>query len=162
MTKAQYLSWFDEVVDPTETVFRLIPAEKLQWKLTETSFSIGQLLRHIPAALEFFAKVLKGEDLPVRSMREIMVANRHQESATVEEAVRQMRSVVPMFKAAVEALDEDQFQNAMLDTPQKGRTFYWRYCAFALEHHIHHLMELHLNLKVLGVRVNTRTLYAGS
>lgn len=161
MTKAQFLSWFDEVVGPTESIFHLIPADKLQWKLTETSFTIGQLLRHIPLSLEFFARVMNNEQVPVRTMKEIMIANRYQESATVEEAVLGLRWAAGKFKEAVNALHEDQFQNDELDTPQKGRTRYWRYCAFALEHHIHHLMELHLNLKVLGIRVNTKTLYAG-
>lgn len=161
MTKAQYLSWLDEVVGPTEPVFHLVPEDKLDWKLTETSFTIGQLLKHMPVSLEFFAKVMNHEPLPVRTMREIMIANRYQPSATVEEAVMGMRWATSKFKEVVSALPEDTFQNGELDTPQKGRVPYWRYCAFAIEHHIHHLMELHLNLKVLGIRVNTKTLYAG-
>jgi len=79
----------------------------------------------------------------------------------VEEAVADMRRATARFKEAVNALQENQFQHDELDTPQKGRVPYWRYCTFALEHHIHHLMELHLNLKVLGIAVNTKTLYAG-
>ncbi len=161
MTKAQYLSWLDEVVGPTESVFHLVPEDKLDWKLTETSFTIGQLLKHMPVSLEFFAKVMNHEPLPVRTMREIMIANRYQPSATVDEAVMGMRWATSKFKEVVSALPEDTFQNDELDTPQKGRVPYWRYCAFAIEHHIHHLMELHLNLKVLGIRVNTKTLYAG-
>ncbi len=161
MTKAQYLAWFDEVVGPTESIFHLVPEDKLDWKLTETSFSIGQLLKHIPVSLEFFAKVMNNEPLPFRTMKEIMIANRHQESATVEEAVMEWQRATGKFREAVNTLREDQFQNDEFDTPQKGRTRYWRYCAFALEHHIHHLMELHLNLKVLGMHVNTKTLYVG-
>jgi|DewCreStandDraft_4_1066084.scaffolds.fasta_scaffold30432_4 uncharacterized damage-inducible protein DinB len=161
MTKAQYLSWFDEVVGPTESIFHLVPEDKLQWRLVESSFNVGQILKHIPLSLEFFAKVINNEPLPVRTMREIMIANRHQKSATVEEAVADMRRATARFKEAVNALQENQFQHDELDTPQKGRVPYWRYCTFALEHHIHHLMELHLNLKVLGIAVNTKTLYAG-
>jgi hypothetical protein len=91
MTKAQYLSWFDEVVGPTESIFHLVPEDKLQWRLVKSSFNVGQILKHIPLSLEFFAKVINNEPLPVRTMREIMIANRHQKSATVEEAVADMR-----------------------------------------------------------------------
>jgi hypothetical protein len=161
MTKEQYLSWFDEVVKPTEVLFHRVPADKLTWKLTPNSFTLGQLLRHIPGALAFMAKVIGGEELPCKSFREIMVANRSHASATVEEGIESLASSVTTFKNAVASLSETQFQNEMLDTPQWGRTFYWRYCAFVLEHHIHHLMELHLNLKVLGVDVNTKSLYVG-
>jgi uncharacterized damage-inducible protein DinB len=161
MTKAQYLDWFDEVVKPTEEIFRRVPSDKLDWKLTERSFTLGQLLRHIPGALAFFAMVMNSEDLPYKSLREIMVANRNHESSTVEEAIARLNECIAKFRGAVENLSEQQFQNETLDTPQKGRVHYWRYCAFALEHHIHHLMEMHLNLKVLGVDVNTKSLYVG-
>ena len=161
MTKAQYLSWFDEVVGPTESIFRLVPPDKLDWKLTEESFTLGQLLRHMPGALFFFAKVINNEEWPAKSLREVMVANRTHPSTTVEEAIAKLGSSTIAFKGAIDALSEEQFQNEMVDTPQKGRVGYWRYCAFALEHHIHHVMEMHLNLKLLGVKVNTKTLYTG-
>jgi uncharacterized damage-inducible protein DinB len=161
MTKAQYLSWFDEVLQPTEPTFRRVPSDKLEFRLTERGFTVGQLLSHIPASLRFFSIVLNNEEPPLKSMREILVANRRQGSATVEEGVRYLTSATHAFKQSVEKLTEDQFQNDLLDTPQKGRVHYWRYCAFAIEHHIHHLMELHLSLKVLGVDVNTQSLYVG-
>jgi len=161
MTKAQYLLWFDDVVRPTEPTFRRVPADKLTWKLTASSFSVGQLLRHIPLALKFSAKVLCNEEVPLRSLREIFVANRNHSSATVEQAVDELHAARERFIAAVNTLSEEQFQSGLLDTPQLGRTHYWRYGAFVLEHHIHHLMELHLNLKVLGVPVDTKTLYVG-
>ncbi len=161
MTKAQYLSWFDEVTGPTESIFRLVSPDKLDWKLTGESFTLGQQLRHMPGALAFFVRVINNEEWPAKSLREIMVANRSHPSSTVEEAVESLGRATAAFKNAVDALSEEKFHNEMLDTPQKGRVYYWRYCAFALEHHIHHVMELHLNLKVLGVKVNTKTLYVG-
>ena len=161
MTKEQYLSWFDEVVKPTETLFRRVPVDKVEFKLTEKSFTIGQQLAHIPASLDFLAMVVAREKLPLNSMREILVANRHQHSVAVEQGIESLRRATEDFKGAVEKLSEEEFQAGLLDTPQKGRVPYWRYCAFALEHHIHHLMELHLNLKVLGVDVNTKSLYVG-
>jgi len=161
MTKEQYLTWFDEVLQPTEPTFLRVPPEKLDFKLTERSFSIGQLVSHIPASLSFMAKVIRREELPQKSLRGILLSNRHQSSASVEEGVKRLKAATSEFKDAVGALTEDRFQYELLDTPQRGRVHYWRYCAFVLEHHIHHLMELHLCLKVLGVRVNTITLYAG-
>ncbi|MDL1893583.1 DinB family protein [Sphingobacteriales bacterium CHB3] len=161
MTKAQYLSWFDEVVRPTEPTFLRVPAEKLDFQLTAKSFSVGQLLAHIPLSLLFLAKVIRRDELPYKSMREILVHNRRQNILGVDAAVSTLREAIGGFKGAVDSLSEEQFQSDMLDTPQLGRVHYWRYCAFALEHHIHHFMELHLSLKVLGVDVNTKTLYAG-
>lgn len=161
MTIPQYLSWFDEVVAPTEPMFRLVPADKLDWKLTPSSFTLGQQLSHMPRALWFNTRVLISDELPLKSMREILVANRRQSSSTVEEAVDQFHKTAVGFRLAVQQRGEEAFQNHVLDTPQKGKMACWHFALFVVEHHIHHLMELHLNLKVLGVPVDTGTLYRG-
>jgi uncharacterized damage-inducible protein DinB len=161
MTKAEYLAWFDEVLQPTEPMFRLVPFDKLNFKLTENSFTIGQQLSHMPAAFGFMAKVINREKLPLNSVREILVANRRQHSVGVEQGIEDIKKSTATFKSAVEKLLEDEFQHGLIDTPQKGRVPYWRYCAFALEHHIHHVMELHVSLRSLGVEVNTKSLYFG-
>jgi len=161
MTKAEYLAWFNEVLQPTEPTFRLVPADKLDFKLTEGSFTIGQLLSHIPGALRYNEKVLRQEELPYKSVREILVANRRHPSVTVDEGIAFLLKAGSGFANAVESLKESQFQHELLDTPQKGRVPYWRFCAFVLEHHIHHVMELHIALRALGVQVNTKSLYFG-
>jgi len=143
-------------------MFLLVPSDRLDWKATPTSFTVGQLLNHIPRSLWFITKVMNGEELPLKSMREIFVANRRQASSGPEEAIQLLATCVSDFKAAIQKLGDERFQNGLVDTPQKGRIPYWRYAAFALEHHIHHLMELHMCLKLLGVKVNTGTLYTAS
>ena len=160
MKVAEYLSWFEDVVGPTERIFRSVPPEKIDWKLTETSFSMGQILSHIPRAISFMTKVLNHDELPLKSLREIMLSNRRQPSATVDEALADLSAATARFKAVVRGIPDEMFAVGMLDTPQLGKVQYWRYAAFVLEHHIHHLMELHLCLKALGVKVNTGTLYS--
>jgi hypothetical protein len=161
MTTQQYLAWFDEVLAPTEPMFLRVPPDKLDWKLTPGSFTLGQLINHIPRSLWFMAKVINKEEWPLKSMREILVSNRRQQSSPPQEAVELLRSSTSDYRNAVDALTDNQFRNGLVDTPQKGRIPYWRYAAFSLEHHIHHLMELHISLKVLGVKVNTGSLYIG-
>lgn len=162
MTKTEYLSWFDQVVMPTEPTFRRVPTDKINFKLTDSSFSLGQLLAHIAGSLAFHAKVIRHDnDLPYKSLREILVANRHHPSMSVDEAAAHLQHSATAYKSAVSLLRDDEFLSGELDTPQLGRVPTWRYCAFVIEHHIHHLMELHLTLKVLGVEVNTKTLYRG-
>jgi len=159
MTIRQYLAWFDEVLAPTEPMFLLVPPDKVNWKLTEGSFTIGQLINHMPRALWFMAKVINGEEHPYTSIQRILVSNRRQESSSPEEAVALLKTFTASYKEAIARLGDDRFQNGIVHTPQKGRIQYWRYAAFTLEHHIHHLMELHVSLKVLHVKVDTGTLY---
>jgi uncharacterized damage-inducible protein DinB len=159
MTVQQFLSWFDEVVAPTGSMFRLVPSDKLSWKLTENSFTLGQQLGHIPGALLFFSGVLNGEQQRLESPRDILVANRRQRALSVDEALLQLEVSTTEFKKTVQRVGEQKFQTEMLQTPQIGRVAYWRDCFLALEHHIHHLMEMHICLKLLGINVNTMTLY---
>ncbi len=160
MTIVGYLAWFDEVVAPTEPMIRLVEDRFLESKLTERSFTIGQLIAHLPRSLRFNTKVLQAkEGLP--TMREILLSNRRHPSSTVEESVDLLKESILLFKAPVNELDDDQFQKKIISTPQMGNVVVWRFCVFVLEHHIHHMMELHLSLKVLGLPVNTKTLYAG-
>jgi hypothetical protein len=162
MTTAQYLSWFDEVLAPTEPMFRLVPGDKLTWKPTEHSFTVGQLIDHIPKSLAFNAKILRGDEWPLKSLREIRIINRRQGSSTVEEALVLFAAAKKTFKDAVGIVGDELFQHGEMDTPQRGKMPVWRFAAFALEHHIHHLMELHISLKSLGLNVDTLTLYKTS
>jgi len=157
----EYLDWFDEVVHPTEQMFLRVPDDKLGFRVTIDSFSVGQLLNHIPRSLAFNSKVVSGEELPLKSMREILISNRRHPSSTREEAIGLLREARNEFSSAVIGIGDERFHDGVLDTPQRGKIAAWRFCVFVVEHHIHHLMELHISLKMLGVAVNTKTLYVG-
>ena len=162
MTTQQYLSWFDDVMAVTRNTYRLVPPDRLDWKATESSFAIGQLMEHMPRALSFNAKVIASEEWPLKSLREIFVANRRHPAATVEEALEHLDKGASRFKQAVLVLGEERFQNDTVNTPQWGVLPIWRFAVFVLEHHLNHKMELHMNLRLLGIKVNTGTLYASS
>ena len=160
MNQSEYLGWFDEVIEPTEGMIRRVEDGFADWKLTERSFSIGQLMAHLPLAISFNARVLR-QDAPLSSVREILIRNRRHPTASVEEALSMLGGAVGEFKDAVGKFTDAEFQSKIIPTPQKGNVPVWRFCAFVLEHHIHHLMELHLSLKILGIPVDTRSLYTG-
>jgi len=160
MTPDQFLVWFDDVVAPTESMIQMVDDSHLGWKLTEKSFTLGQLIAHLPISLQFNIRVLVEEEgLP--TVREILVSNRRHISINADAAVRAFRRRRDVFRQTVERITPSDFQHRVIHTPQKGDLEVWRFCAFVLEHHIHHLMELHLSLKALGYAVNTRTLYVG-
>jgi uncharacterized damage-inducible protein DinB len=160
MTIQEYLSWFDDVLETTASMYRLVPPDKLDWKPTEKSFSLGQLIEHIAKALWFNSKVIASKEWPLKSLREIFVSNRRQTSATPDEALRHLDEYSSGFKRAVRDLGDERFQHGNVNTPQWGTLPIWRFAVFVLEHHINHKMELHMYLKILGMKVNTGTLYA--
>jgi uncharacterized damage-inducible protein DinB len=161
MTTREYFSWFDDVLRATEAMYKLVPPDKLNWKPTESSFTIGQLIEHMPRALWFNAKVIASEEWPLKSMRAILVTNRRHPSAAVGEALEHLALWSKEFKQAVLNLGDEKFQRADVNTPQWGTLPIWRFAVFVLEHHLNHKMELHMCLRLLGVKVNSGTLYVG-
>jgi uncharacterized damage-inducible protein DinB len=162
MTLQDYLRAFEDQIKPTETLFRSIPSDKLDWKPTESSFSLGQQIAHIAIALEVYGRGIASADWGFTTMRERFLMNRHTPSATVDEAVRLLHEKFGLFKSIVGALTEEEFNAGEVDAPQfGGKTPRWRVAMLALEHHITHKAELFMCLKLLEVRVHTGHLYRG-
>lgn len=160
VTIQHYLAWFDDAMQATKNLYALVPSEKLEWKPTERSFSLGQLIEHIPRSLWFNGKVIASENVPLKSLREILVANRRQQSAKVDEASLHLAECSEGFRRTIRNLGEERFQHADVSTPQWGILPIWRFAIFVLEHHLNHKMELHMYLRLLGVNVDTLTLYS--
>ena len=162
MTLQNYLSYFDEMVKPTEPLFHLVPADKIEWRPAENTFTLGQQMTHIAGALEVYSRGIVNGEWGFRSMRERFVQNRHTPSQTVDEAVRALRENITEFKQLVGSLTEEQFSSEEVEAPQFGRRVpRWRIAMLAIEHHINHKAELFMCLKILGVKVNTGHLYRG-
>lgn len=159
MTVQNYLSYFDEMMEPTIPMFRLAPADKVDWKPMENAFTVGQLMAHMGISLEVYGGGLAGGNWGVQSMREIFVRNRHTPSLSVEEAVTMITKNYEEFRKSIGGLSEDDFNLGEVDSPQLGRVPRWRLAMLAVEHHVNHRAELFTYLKMLGVKVNTGTLY---
>ena len=162
MTLQQFLAYCDDMVRPTEPMFRSVPADKLDWKPTENSFTIAQQMVHMAGALEVYANGIVTGNWGFDSMRERFVQNRHTPSMNVEEAVALLNTNYQIFKSQLSTLSEEEFNSGEIDAPQFGaKTPRWRVAMLAVEHHINHKAELFMCLKILGVKMNTGTLYRG-
>jgi uncharacterized damage-inducible protein DinB len=161
MTLQNYLSYFDDVVRPTEQMFRLIPADRLEWKPTDNAFTLGQQIAHLSGALGVYAHGIAGGDWGFKSMRERFVQNRHTPTMQVEEAIHLLNENQAEFRRVVGALSEEDFSTGEVDSPQLGRVPRWRLAMLAVEHHINHKAEIFMYLKFMGIAVNTGNLYKG-
>ena len=161
MTLHNYLSYVESQLKPTESLFRLVPMENIDWKPMEKLFTAGQLMSHIGGGLRVYGNGIANGNWGFTSMREIFVRNRTQDSLSVEEAVRKLYTCHTEFATLLGALSEEEFQNGEVDTPQLGRVPRWRIAMLCVEHHLNNKAELFMYLKLLGVDVNTGTLYRG-
>lgn len=160
MTVQHYLSYFDEMVKPTEPLFRMFPADKLDWKPSEKSFSAAQLMAHIAAAFLVYGNGIATGNWGFKSMREIFVANRHTPSSALEESVAALHANYGEFRRLIGGLTDKEFDEGLIDSPQLGRAPRWRAAMLAVEHHASHKAELFMYLKMIGEQVHTGHLYA--
>lgn len=161
MTLQNYLTYCDHLIATTEHLFLHVPPDRLDWKPTESSFTIGQQLAHLVGALEVYAHGITRGEWGFASMREILLKNRHTPTIGVEEAVKMLYECYQEFRTLVGSLSEEEFSNGTVNTPQLGIVPRWRIAMLAAEHHINHKAELYMYLKVLGVKVNSAHLYRG-
>lgn len=159
MTIQNYLSYCDDIIPPTEQLFLLIPADKIEWKPTENSFTLGQQIAHISGALSVYGRGIAKGDWGFKSMRERFVLNRRTPSVSIEKAVADLKQGYAEFRSLLGNLSEEEFNDGEIDSPQLGRAPRWRLAMLAIEHHINHKAELFMSLKQLGVSVNTGNLY---
>jgi len=159
MTQQNFLSYCDEIIPPTEQLFRLIPPDKIEWKPAESTFTLGQQIAHISGALAAYGRGIALGDWGFKSMRERFVLNRRTPSMGVEEAIATLKKNYGEFRSLLSGLTEDEFDKGEVDSPQLGRAPRWRLALLAVEHHINHKAELFMSLKQLGISVNTGNLY---
>lgn len=163
MTLPQYLSYVDEILAPTEPMFRLVPAEKVDWTPVPGTFTCGQLMAHIAGAVEVYANGIATGAWGFHSVRERLLMNRNSPSLSSDEAVKLLRTNSELFRELVGGLSEVEFQTGVISAPQLyGTAPRWRMAMFFIEHHLNHKAELFMYLRIVGVRVHTGTLYRGS
>lgn len=159
MTPLQFVSYAEQMLAPTIPMFQLVPDDKIDWKLTEGSFTCGQLMHHMGGSLRFNANGIRNNDWALPSLRHIFLANRREQSSTVEEAVALYKETSHEFFETFRTMPEEEFRSAMVNTPQFGPQEKWRYALFAVSHHLNHKAELFMYLKAMGIKVGSRELY---
>jgi len=92
-------------------------------------------------------------------MREIFIRNRRTPAFSVDDAVQHLHENYEEFKRCIRDLTEDEFSNGIVDSPQLGKVPRWRLAMLTVEHTVNHRAQLFMYLKLLGVKVDTGTLY---
>jgi len=163
MTLQQFLSYVDYMMDTTANLFQQVPPEKIDWKPTNSSFTVGQQMAHIVGAIDIYAGGITKGEWGFTSMRERFLMNRRAPSMTADEALAQLNIQRASFRARVGALSEAEFAGGEVASPQMGGLFpRWRVALLFIEHHLNHKAELFMYLKMLGIKVNTGHLYRGA
>ncbi len=162
MTKNEYYQCLMEAYRPAEAMIQIVPRDKLDWRPRENFMSFGQLVSHLgdglggplrnlisgkwPFTMEQFEEMTKLENCP---------------SCSPEEALEKIKKDKQALKEVLAGISEQEFSSKMVSTPWGWQGKCELISIRFLEHFLNHKMQLFTYLKLIGLPVNTMTLYSG-
>jgi len=161
MDKAGFLSFYKGIHRPSAKLISLAPPDRLGWKPGDANvMTLGQLLRHVADCPRHLATAARGDFPPPEAFAS---ANDEavRQSAAPAEAGQLLEANYAAAAKAIEALSEAEFQGRQIAVPWGPPAPIQRALLDMAMHQSNHKMQLFMYLKLLGVPVNTLTLYAG-
>lgn len=163
MTKNEFYECVMDAYRPARALIGMVPADKLEWRPRPNFMSFGQLICHMaggtggdlrclftgewpPASPEQMAEMMKLENLP---------------SCGVEEALGKLENDKTVLRQFLDGISEKDFTDKVVSTPWGMQGKMERMSIAFLDHFVNHKMQLFLYLKLLGLPVDTGTLYLG-
>ncbi len=160
MTKDEYYQCAMEAFRPAETLIRMVPSEKLDWRPRPKFMSLGQVICHLGEGIGKGLLVLETNSWPADVM-DIAMKVEDLPTCGVAEALHKIEDDKKALRQALDALSEEDFTHKVVAVPWGMKSKMERMALSFLEHFTNHKMQLFLYLKLLDLPVNTATLYFG-
>lgn len=159
MTKSEFYDLVMESVRPGETLIGMVPADKLDWKPASGFMSMGQVIYHLSEGLGGGFEMLLNGDWPSQEEMEAGLKLENMPSCGVEEALNRLEKDKKALSSALERVSEADFTNRVVAVPWGWKAKVEVLGVNFLGHFNNHKMQLFTYLKLLGLPVNTGTLY---
>jgi uncharacterized damage-inducible protein DinB len=159
MTKKEFYEVVMENYRPAEKLIGMVPADKFKWQPGPTFMSVGQVICHLSDGLGGGLEMLLGGQWP--SMEEMAEGMKLENlpSCSPQEALDKLEKDKKTLRQVLEGVSEQDFTNKVVSVPW-GMTAKMECMAIHfLEHFTNHKMQLFTYLKLLGLPVDTETLY---
>jgi hypothetical protein len=161
MNKEEYVKFALDAYRPTEALIRMVPADKLDWKPGPSFLTIGQVLHHISYGLGMEVQTLVTGKWPSAEEMEASMKAENFPSCGVEEALNRLEQDKTALHKALGDLSEQDFSEKIVSVPWGWQAKFEIMVLSFREHFTNHKMQLFTYLKLLGLPVNTATLYFG-
>ena len=160
MKKDEFYQYALDAFKPAETMLKMVPAEKLDWKPGPTFMSMGQLICHLSEGIGSELRMAITNSWP--KMDGIDPQNPPPSpSCDVQEALAKLEKDKTTLRELLAGVTEEEFANKMISVPWGWQNKMERMALDFRDHFAHHKMQLFTYLKLLGFPVNTQTLYMG-
>jgi len=159
MCKNEFYEVVMENYRPVETLIGMVPADKLNWKPGPTFMSFGQVICHLSGAVGAGLEwLLGGKSSSMEEMAEGLKLE-NLPSCSPQEALDKLDKDKKILREILDGMSEEDFTNKVVSAPWGMRAKMERMAIGFLGHFTNHKMQLFTYLKLLGLPVNTQTLY---
>lgn len=161
MTKNEYYEFVMETYRPVESMIRMVPREKLNWRPGPKFMSLGQLICHLAAGLGSDFRCLVTGQWPPPAEMEAAMKLENMPSCGVEEALAKLGKDKAILREVLDSVSEEDFAHKTVSVPWGWQSKMEKMANSFREHFTNHKMQLFTYLKLLDLPVNTQTLYFG-
>jgi len=144
---------------PAESLLKMVPADKLDWKPGPSFMSMGHLICHLSEGIGTELGMLIQNSWPKpEEMAELM---KQTPTCGVQEALAKLEKDKATLREVLASVSEEDFANKIVSVPWGWKAKMEKMSLDFREHFVNHKMQLFTYLKLLGFPVNTETLYFG-
>lgn len=161
MTKDEYYQYALDAYRPAESMLKMVPADKLEWKPGLTFMTMGQLICHLSAGIGGELRMLITGNWPSMEEMEKGMQQGAMPKCNVEEALAALEKDKAALREVLSGVSEEDFANKIVSVPWGWNAKMELMALNFRDHFITHKMQLFTYLKLLGFPVNTSTLYFG-
>ena len=161
MNKSDFIEIMKSTQAPLKAMVEMIPDDKLDWAPAPHFMTIGQILKHLSENWCLLRMMVTGE-WPFSDCDEMAAAMalENMPSCTKEEAIAAMEKDLADAVAYLEnEISEEDLLSKVVTAPWGFKGEIWKAVLMAQQHQVNHKYQLHQYLKLLGLPVNTATLY---
>jgi uncharacterized damage-inducible protein DinB len=155
--KEEFYQYALDSFRPAETMLKMVPADKLEWKPGPTFMTMGNLICHMSEGIGTELRMAltnswpKPEDMKQKEMP----------TCSVQEALDKLERDKTTLREVLSSVSEEEFASKVISVPWGWKSPMEKMALDFREHFTNHKMQLFTYLKLLGFPVNTETLYMG-
>jgi len=162
MNAKQFVEYAESIYRPSAKLISLAPANKLDWKPGKGNYmTLGQLLHHLAMCPGAFVAAVNNAFPPAEAFQKF-VEEDLKNTKGPDVAGRELSRGWDEARAAVSRVSDADFLGKTVAVPWGPPTPLWRTCLGMADHWVNHKYQLFFYPKLLGLPVNTMTLYVGA
>ena len=152
MKKDAFCQYCIDSYRPVENMLKMVPADKLDWKPGDNFMTVGELISHLCEGIGGELKMLVTGNWPMHQAGQMPKCNQLEGLAKLEKDKAVLRELIA-------GISEEDFASRQAATPWGASGTIEKMGFDFREHFTNHKMQLFTYLKLLGLPVNTQTLY---